>query len=205
VRIFPDFEKLAARLKDIPAPLRSKQLNTLDARFEGMGIRHRSNGIDKDGNRYVDCDIRPGTSLQQIYEFCQVSDTAAVDLEPADVEAIYGKNPVSLGMRRYLEIQGTQDVQRLEPDRLTDALLSVRQKSWGSGEPDEVSDRFAAEDLVMQGHLSQAEADSVDDFLEAKPQGIGLTYVGDTARRYTEDSDLGEFAIDPDVAEWEGF
>jgi hypothetical protein len=172
-----------------------------------MGIKHRRDGIDKDGNRFIDCDIRPGVSLQQLYEFFQVSDTAAFDLEPADVEAIYGgKNPVTLGMRRYLELHGTQEVQRLEPDQLTDALLSVRQKSWGSGDPDEVSDRFAADDLVMQGHLSQAEADSVDDFLEAKPQGMGLTYVGDTAGRYTEDNSVtGEFSIDPDVAEWEGF
>lgn len=71
---------------------------------------------------------------------------------------------------------------------------------------DDVSDRFATDDLVMQGHLSQAEADSVDDFLEAKPQGMGLTYVGDTARRYTEDNAIAdEFSIDEDVAEWEGF
>jgi hypothetical protein len=205
VRIFPDFEKLAARLKDIPAPLRSKQLNTLDARFEGMGIRHRSNGIDKDGNRYVDCDIKRGTSLQQLYEFFQVSDTACVDLEPSDVEAIYGKNPVSLGMRRYLELQGTQEVQRLEPDQLTEALAHVRQRSWGSGEEvDATTEGFCVDDLIMNGHISQTEADATDRFLEAKPEHIGLR-IGDTARRYTEDSDMGEFEIDADVAEWEGF
>src|ERR1700694_2807269 len=120
VRIFPDFKKIAVKIEAIPAPLRSKELDTLDERYKGMGIKHRSNGIDRDGNRFIDCDIRPGTSLQSLYEFFQISDTAAIDLEAADVEAIYGKNVVSLGIRRYLELKGTQDVQRLEPDQLTD-------------------------------------------------------------------------------------
>jgi hypothetical protein len=206
MRIYPDFKKVAAKLENIPAPLRSKELASVDARIKEMGIRHRRNGVDKEGNNYIECDIKPGTSPQQVHSFLEIVDAAAVDLEPTDVEALCGgKNPVSLGMRRYLEINGTQEVQRIEPDQITDALLSVRQKSWGSGdEVDETSDRFATDDLVMNGLLSQAEADSVDEFLEAKEQPLGLQ-TGDPARRYSE-LDMGEFTPDFEYeSEWEGF
>jgi hypothetical protein len=193
--MYPDPEKWAERLKNVPAPLRNKALNELDAAYLQQGFKARSNGKDANGN-YIDVDIKPGTELKQVYEFLQSTDTAAVTVEPVDVERIWGKSAGTLAMRRAIEINGaaSQGLELIAPDGLADALTNAGSVgvAWeGLSMDDEAAEKFILGDLVSNGLLDAKDAEA----WEEKPQR-------DSSERYSFD-DMGEFAPDFEVEnEW---
>lgn len=202
MRIYPDPEKWQEKLSKVPLPLRNKALLELDAVYLERGFKPRGN-FSKDANgTYCDIDIRPGTTLQQVHDFLGDFSVAAVTVEPEDIEKIWGKNPVSLGVRRYLEIVGSQEggVQLLEPDNLADALVTARQRSWGNPNGDESGHGLITDDLVMNGMLDFKEENATDKWLEAQPEHIGLRIGADA--HFNEDSDMGEFTPDFEAENW---
>jgi hypothetical protein len=202
MRIYPDPQKWADKINSVPMPLRAKALNELDAAYLARGFKARGNGKDANGN-WIDVDIKPGTDLAKVYEFLQTTDAAAITLEPEDIERMWGKNPVSLGIRRHLEINGTKEFELLEPDQLADALTHARYRSYGSADPDETAMQFATDDLVAAGFLDERETAAVDAWLEPHPDPMGLK-IGERGR-YSGD-DMGEFTPDFEVEEeWGNF
>ena len=208
MRLYIDPEKIAAKLKEIPIPLRAKALNELDDVYKARGFKSRSSGQDNVGH-YVDVDLRPGTDMAKVYEFLNTAYVAAVTIEPDDIEKMWGKNPVSLGLRRSIELNGVKaaGLELVEPDALADALTAARVQSWGNndGEIDATAHQFATDDLVQAGFLDERETNAVDEWLEAKDQPLGLQ-AGDPARRYSEDSDMEEYTPEFEVEEeWGSF
>jgi hypothetical protein len=200
--MYPDPERWAERLKNVPAPLRNKQLASLDAAYLEQGFKARSNGKDANGN-YIDVDIKPGTDLKQVYEFLQSTDTAAITVEPVDVERIYGKSAGTLAMRRAIEINGaaSQGLELIEPDGLADALTNAGSMgvAWeGLSMDDAQAEKFITDDLIANGLLSEQDVKSEDAWAEAKPEQMGLR-IGDHSDRYN--GDMGDFQPDYEAEE----
>lgn len=204
VRCYPNFEAIAEKLKKVPAPLRQKALEQLDERYEQLGFRCVGEGQDKNG-KFLRVAIKPGTNIQRVYEFLNESDTAAVSVDPDDIERMWGKSPVSLAMQHNLEFNGASNLELLEPDQLAEALNTARIQTMNGSAVDADTDWFTTKLMVNEGMLSEAEVNAVDAWLEPEPQRMGLEYVGDPARRFTGEAgeDMAEFTPDRDLEAWE--
>jgi hypothetical protein len=199
--MYIDPDKIKEKLKDIPQPLRQKALNELDEIYKSRGFKARANGQDSIGH-WVDVDIKPGTELVQVYEFLQSANIAAVTVEPVDIERLYGKNAGTLAMRRAIEINGaaSQGLELIEPDDLADAFTNAGSMgiSWDGFVADEAAaEKFITDDLISNGLLSESDAKSDDQWMEAKPEPMGLR-IGERG----EYEDMGEFAPDYSEEEW---
>jgi len=201
MRIYPSPEKWQARISQISAPLRNKELASLDKHYESRGFRAVGNGRDRHGD-YIDVVLKPGTDLAQVYSFLNDFDAAAVTLDSHDLPRMIGRSPVSLGMQRNLELLGTKasGVELLEPDQLAEAITTLRRNTVNNGgDLDDEVNVFVTDDLVNEGHLSAAEVASQDDWLEARIDAPGLAY----GNRSTANQEMdGEWAVDPDVEDW---
>lgn len=154
-----------------------------------MGFKTKNTGVDDNG-AFCDIAIRPGTTLEHLYEFTQAADVAAVSFEPGDIERLYGKSFGSLAVRRSLELDGNAGVRLLQPDEMIDGLNSLWMSTItdGSGEVDPNMEQFIMDDLVAEGYLDEKEEASIDAWANpATPP--------DSARNAYS----GEWAIEPDV------
>jgi hypothetical protein len=187
VRLYPDQNKWQERINKVPSPLRQKALKDLDRAYTSRGFKPRSNGQDANGF-YFEVDIRPGTDLAQVYDFLESTDTAAITVEPVDVERIYGKHPGTLGLRRAIEINGaaSQGLELVEPSAMADALAAAGGIDWSGFIDDAAVEQFITNDLIHNGLLSETTAQG---FPEEKPEPMGHF------------DDLGEFEPDYSVEE----
>ena len=203
MRIYPDPQKIAAKLREIPRPLQAKALHELDAVYEAKGFKAVAAGEDSNG-AWCDVNIKPGTSLQQTYEFLNEVSAGAVTVQACDITRLFGKNPVSLSMQRLIEQNGERKagVELLEIDNLADAIIGMRRTAFnGTGTADEGDTSLMVSDMVHEGILDANEEQELDRWLEPAPQQMGLG-IGIRSDRNGEMD--GEWAPDSDLAEWEG-
>ena len=203
MRIYPDGEKWSARMKDIAAPLRQKELDKLDGEYLKRGFRAVGNGRDRNG-AYINVEIRPGTDLKRVYEFLNTVDAGAVTLDAWDVPSFLGKGLTSLALKRFMETEGTPEcVTLIEPDQLADGIADLRRQATNAQGAEELTDeqrQFITDDLVNEGILTAEEVTAQDAWLEPAPDHVGLKLGNYGASRF--DDDLGDFAPDKDLAEW---
>jgi hypothetical protein len=205
VKVYIDPEKLKKQFDAVPAPLRRKAVEDYDRAATARGFRCVRNCKDENG-QYADVEIRPGTSLQDVYSFLKDFNAAAVTLDAHDVPRILGKNIVSLGMSRELISSGPAacGLELIEPDELANSIDEARRAMWRSQPTDLDGEEFVTSDLVNEGYLSQDEVTAQDDWLEAKQEQPGLR-IG-SGGPYTGDEDMAEYGPDTDELEWnEGF
>jgi hypothetical protein len=104
---------------------------------------------------------------------------------------------------RAIEINGARaaGLELIEPDGLADAFSNAGSMgiAWDGFVADEAAaERFITDDLVHNGLLSESDAKSDDEWMEAKPEQMGLR-IGDHSDRYN--GDMGDFQPDYETEE----
>jgi hypothetical protein len=211
MKIYPNELVWNEKLSKIPKARHEKEFAAMDRLFYQQGFKVSSSGNDKHGH-YVEVDIKPGTTLQAVNQMLEDYSASAVTVRPEDFEPLYGKNIMTLGMRRKIEFDGDYSVSMLEPSELVGALDSLRVSSQFGGVSSqfgaEVSgdmEQFIVDDLQNEGYISQKEVDAMDRWLNPTPEPMGLQGLGrrdGIADAFEVGSDGENWAPDTSVDEW---
>jgi len=197
VKIYPSEFAWAEKIKNIPKALREKEFAKQERLFFQQGFKAVGQGEDRNGH-WVEILIRPGTTLQAVNTMLAEYSTAAVTVQPEDVEPLYGRNIMTLGMKRKLEYDGNACVSMLEPSELVDALDNLRVTAqFGGGPVSEEVEQFIEMDLFNEGYITDQEVASHDRWLNptASPSSVigAFDNIGD-GEDWKPDTSVDEWA-----------
>jgi len=194
MRLYQDQDKWNAKIAAIPTPLRKRELDKLDATYEGMGFKYLKGGRDANGT-FVEVSVRPGLTVEQITDFCDREGFAAVSIQPDDCDRILGQNLAAFALKRRLEIDGTDSVSILAPDEIYSTLDKELWKGIANNgeKPTAEETAYIEKDLIAHGFLDPKDVAANDEW-EAKESGPNLQL----------EQEQGEWALNEEYAkEWQ--
>ena len=191
MKVYPSELVWNEKLASIPKAQRERQFRDMDRLFHSQGFKVVGQGEDRHGH-YAEVAIRPGTSMQAVNQFLEDYAVSALTVRPEDVEPIYGKSIVTLGMKRKLEYDGDSDVAMLQPDELVTALDRLRVSSQFGGPVSEEIEDFIEMDLQNEGYLSQSDVDQHNAWMNPPAPQPAIPFDG--GEDWNPDTSVDEWA-----------
>lgn len=177
MKIYPDEFKWKEKMDRIPRALQEREFAALDNLTLQQGFKITKTGTDKHG-KYAEVSVRPGTSMQAVNQYLEDMAVSALTVRPEDIESIYGKSIVTLGMSRKVLYDGDSDVAMLTPEELQPALDRLQVSSQFGGPVSEEVEQWIEMDLLNEGYLTDEQVASHDAWLSPPAPAAPRPYDG---------------------------